>query len=125
MNLKTFAETNRLNVVRDECGDEIIPGANGHIGDGYNDGLGVYVNGESSRSWTFTRHKMESAGMRIRQNGDVDGVAVFDPTDPAQPRLAIEVAGIKTRRISAPPTPAQLAARAAFAANRKNALKAA
>lgn len=35
--IKEFAEHHHLRVKRDECGDSIIPGTHGHIGDGYGD----------------------------------------------------------------------------------------
>jgi hypothetical protein len=123
--LKNFAEKYHLKIKRDECGDVIIPGIIGHIGDGYGKLLGLYVNAETSKAWTFTRRKLESAGMTIRQNGDVDGVAVFDPANREQARLALKVTKVKTRRMASPPTPAQLAARATFAESRRTHLKAA
>ena len=124
--LECFAATHHLGLKKDGCGDHIIPGTSGHIFDGYADGrLGVYVNGESPKAWTYGRRKLEQAGMTIRQNGDVDGVAVFDPADREQARVAIRITGARVRRMAAPPSPAQLAARAAFADRRRKPLIAA
>jgi len=107
ISLECFAETHRLSLKKDGCGDHIIPGASGQIFDGYADGrLGVYLNGETPKAWTYARRKMEQAGMTIRQNGDTDGVAVFDPANGEQARAAIRITGARIRRI---PSPAQLA----------------
>jgi hypothetical protein len=51
--------------------------------------------------WTILRKRMLAAGFEIRQNGDWEGTATFDPADSAQARLAIKVIGArKKRRIS-------------------------
>ena len=125
MSLNNFAATHHLRLKRDQCGDTFIPGTSGHIFDGYNSGLGVYVSPCSVRGWTFARRAMESAGMTIRQNGDDEGIAVFDPTNAEQARLAIRLTHARVRRMPAPPTSAQLAARAKFADRQRNIPKAA
>jgi len=114
--LKHFAESHNLSLKKDDCGDHFIPGASGHIFDGYAVGkLGVYVNGETPKAWTYARRKMEQAGMTIRQNGDVDGVAVFDPANGELARAAIKITGARVRRMAGSPSPAQIAARQRFA----------
>jgi len=126
ISLECFAETHHLSLKKDGCGDHVIPGASGHIFDGYADGrLGVYVDGESPKAWTYARRKLEQTGMTIRQNRDVDGVAVFDPANREQARVAIRITGARVRRMAGPPSPAQIAPRAAFADRRRNSLIAA
>jgi len=124
--LKHFAESHHLSLKKDGCGDHFIPGTSGHIFEGYADGrLGVYLNGETPKAWTYARRKMEEAGLTIRQNGDVDGVAVFDPANGEHARLAIKITGARVRRMAGPPSPAQIAARAAFADRQRKPLIAA
>jgi hypothetical protein len=105
--IKEFADSSHLKVKHDECGDPIIIGITGHIGEGYNgEILGLYVDGKTPRKWNAVRRSVDAAGMTIRQNGDSDGVLTFDPANSEQARLAIRAARIRTRRI---PSPAQLA----------------
>lgn len=77
----------------------------------------------TARKWNSVRRTLEAAGMRIKQNGDVDGVALFDPANKAQARLGLKVARVKAKRV---PSSAQLAAIAKATASRlSNALQAA
>jgi hypothetical protein len=140
MDLKTFAEKYRVHTRIDSCGDTIIPGkqfckdmpttrqVNGrpepiveyrsHIYDGFADGrLGLCLLLATIRRWTHARKTLEAAGFTIKQNGDQEGCALFDPDNPIQARLALKLAGIKTRRHIPNPSPAQLAARQKFLAN--------
>jgi hypothetical protein len=124
--LKDFAERHALKLTRDGCGDSIIPGAVGHILDGFADGkLGVYVRSQSPKGWTYARRGMEATAMTVKQDGDVDGVAVFDPANREQAQLATKVTGARIRRMAGPPSPAQIAARAAFADRQRKPLIAA
>jgi hypothetical protein len=126
MTIEQFAAQHKVKIKRDDCNDPIIPGKVGHIGDGYSGGLlSVYVDAETPRAWTYAKRKLVAVGMRIKQNGDADGVVMFDPANLTQVRIALKVAGIKTKRKAAPPSPAQLAARAMFADRRRNALQSA
>ncbi len=45
---------------------------------------------------------LETAGFRIRQNGEREGIGLFDPTDAKQARLALHIAGVKTSRKLSP-----------------------
>jgi hypothetical protein len=124
MTIEQFAAQYRVRVVHDKCGDLIVSGKCGRVGDGYNgDVLGVYVNGKNPRKWSSLRRKLVSVGMRVKQSGDVDGVLLFDPTDQVQARLALKVAGIFSKRKAPVPSPAQLAARVAFADRQRKLLE--
>jgi len=110
ISIQEFAEKNRLKYRLDGCGDRIVFGRCGHIGDGYKDGkLGVFVSLPTRRRWNFVRRKLLAPGFVIRQDADTEGVALFDPEDKKQVRLAQSVARIKTRRKPTPEQVAQLA----------------
>lgn len=124
MQLISFAESFQLKVKRDGCGDRIIPGKHGHIGDGYaNELLGVYLSFDTVRQWHSRRKQLLSLGARLKQNGDTDGVLLFQPEDKPLARLAIRLAGIKRRKSALPPSPKQLAARLAFAHRQRDLLR--
>ena len=107
MSIEEFAERNSVKIKRDECGDRIVSGRAGHIGDGHAEGkFGLYVMYGTPRRWNNVRRKLEASGMTIKQNGEVDGVVVFDSSNRTQTRLALGVARIRTKRTA---TPAQLA----------------
>jgi hypothetical protein len=125
MNIEEFAKRYRVRTVRDRCGDLIVSGKNGRVGDGYErDVLGVYVSAKSARKWSSVRRKLVSVGMRVKQNGDVDGVLLFDPDNHLQSRLALKAAGILSTRKAPVPSPAQIAARVAFADRQRKLLEA-
>lgn len=58
-----------------------------------------------------------------RRYGSDESTFHFDPTNAEQARLALKLAGVKTRRQATTPSAAQLAVRAAFADRRRNALQ--
>ena len=105
--IKQFAERHRLKTKTDACGDTIIPGRCGDIFDGFVSGLGVCVMHSTVGKWNNARRAMEAAGFTIRQDGDTEGAATFDPANKTQSQLALKLARVKTRRTM---SPAQLAA---------------
>lgn len=122
LTIEQFAGAYKVKTGRDECGDVVIPGRKlsaqrgSHIFDGYVDGrLGVCLMLGSPRKWTTARRKLLAAGFTIKQDGQTEGIATFDPAERTQSRLAIKLAGVKTRRMAQAPSPAQVAAREAFA----------
>lgn len=120
MDIQQFAENHNLKVSRDSCGASIVQGKYSHIFDGYADGrLGVLFVAPTKRHWNNARKKMEAAGLITKQNGDTEGALSFDPVDKAQVRLVLKLTRIRPRRVAAPPSPAQIAAREAFAAKRR------
>ncbi len=58
------------------------------------------VDGSKSPKWANARKKLVNAGFAIKQDGDAEGVLLFDPTDKSQARLALKLAGIRTRQLS-------------------------
>src|SRR5579863_9850041 len=108
--LGSFAETYRVRATRDGCGESIIPRKlramgvplrpeySGHIYDYGSGRFGVVLMFESKRRWGSAKRKLVAAGFEIRQDGDSEGTALFDPADAAQARLAIRLARIPARR---------------------------
>ena len=58
------------------------------------------VDGSKSPKWANARKKLVNAGFAIKQDGDAEGIALFDPEHKAQARLALKLAGIRTRELS-------------------------
>ncbi len=117
MTIKTFAESHRVRTRHDSCGDTIIPGKRyapatetpdrvenrSHVFE-YEDGehFGVCLMFATARKWGSAKRKLDAAGFSLRQDGDTEGIALFDPRDEAQARLALKLAGVKTRRELSP-----------------------
>lgn len=130
MDIKAFASTYKVRTKQDGCGDPIIPGKQfatdmpdrleyrSHVFD-YQDGqhfalcLMFAPSGHSGKSakWTYAKQKLIAAGFAVRQDGEAEGIALFDPTDKVQARLAVRLAGIKTRRPLSPEKAVALATR--------------
>lgn len=104
MTLVTFAEHSRLKVKRDDCGDAIIPGKNGHIYE-YNDTeLGVMFMPVRwcPRTWGNFKRAAATAGMTLRQNGDTEGCLSFEPNNKEQAKLAMKIAKVRPKRQRTP-----------------------
>lgn len=117
--LTKFAEEYNVKTRRDDCGDTVVQGRAGGIGDGYTDRLGAYVTLPTKKRWNNARRQMEAAGFHIRQDADTEGIGLFDPANPVQAHLALKLARVKSRRMAAAPSTAQMAARKAFATGRR------
>jgi hypothetical protein len=71
-----------------------------------------------SAKWVNARKKLLNAGFTLKQDGDAEGVALFDPEDKAQAKVALKLAGIRTRLLS-PERKAALAAQLVAARAKK------
>ncbi len=113
MNLKEFAEKHSLRVrrSRDDDTDNII-GKHGHIYDFDDDILGVMIMPDPPRRgvWVRSRQKFGALGMTITQNGEQEGAAIFDPSDPQQSQAAITAIEAKKIRTLSPERRAKLVA---------------
>jgi len=113
MRLKEFGEQHSLRVKRchDDDTDNIV-GKYGEIYEYDDDTLCVMLIPEPPRRglWVCSRLKFEALGMTIAQNGDQEGAAVFDPSDPKQAKAAIKAIQAKKIRKLSPERRARLVA---------------
>jgi hypothetical protein len=58
--------------------------------------------GKRTGLWNRTRAKCVAAGMRLHQEGDCEGIFVFDPENPKQAKLAIKTVKAKAKRQMTP-----------------------
>jgi hypothetical protein len=111
--IQQFADKYHVKVRRDSCGDIIIAGFQtakdmpkqseyrNHIFDGFNDGrFGVSLMFLSRRRWTLVKRRLLSAGFTIKQDGDTEGTALFDPTNDRQAQFAMTICQINKRRMT-------------------------
>ena len=109
--IEKFAETHRLRVSKDECGDPVIRGRKQHqIFDNGDGRLGVLLMFGCSKEWNRHRRILIAAGFELRQDARTEGAALFNPEDQAQSELAIKMTGIRAKLVL---TPEQAKARSA------------
>ena len=120
MKLIEFAEKYNLNVKKLE-GDPVIPGRKlkqndgcnrpsnpkypmdcllGHIFEYSSTRMALVFMPRRPKVWMNMSRKLVAAGLEIRRNGDWEGMATFDPGNPAQARLAIKAIGARKKRQS-------------------------
>ena len=97
--VKLFADTYRVRARRDECGELILPGRIGHVYEHGAGKFGIYLSCATKRAWSSAKRTLTAAGFTIRQNGETEGTALFDPENEQQARLALEIARIRKRRV--------------------------
>ena len=120
MDLRSFAEDNRLRVRRGEDNSQLIPGKVGHVWD-YGDGLfGVTLLDLTPKKWGFRRNACLAVGMRLQQDGHDEGTLLFDPVDEEQVKMALKVAKLKRKRQVSPESLERLRAMSARIQIRKN-----
>jgi hypothetical protein len=111
--IERFAQKYRVKVRHDTCDEAIISGRRvkdmpdrpescSHIFDNGDGRLGVCLLFTSARTYGNARRTLETAGFAIRQNGHSEGIALFDPADDMQARLALTVAHVRIRRKASP-----------------------
>jgi hypothetical protein len=108
MTLADFAEKNRFKVKRDDLGDAIILGKQGHLYEYSATELGVMFMPPRTESepwgrwcpktWGNLRRAAAAAGMTLRQNGDSEGCLSFDPKNNEQVKLALKIARVRPKR---------------------------
>jgi len=124
MNIESFAAKYRLKVKRspDDDGSLVINGKYGQVYEHSGSELAVSftagldknrkgVGSWSPKKWGNARQAALAAGMTVYQDGDSEGSLLFNPDNPKQAKLAIKIAGAKTKRQA---TTAQLANLAKF-----------
>jgi hypothetical protein len=103
--LKTFATKYRLKLRLDVDETRIIFGRAGQIHQHDLGRLGVMympAKAKSAEMWNSRRKACIAVGMELHQDGDREGSLLFDPRNAAQAKLAIQVAGVKKRRLMSP-----------------------
>jgi len=109
--IEKFADTHRLRVCGDECGDTVVPGRKRHqIFDNCDGRLGVLLMFDCSKEWNKHRKFLTAAGFELRQDAHTEGTALFNPGDQAQSKLAIKMTGVRAKVVL---TPEQAKARSA------------
>jgi len=114
MTIEQFADKYHTRTRKDECGETYIPGTPwpdknyGHQIYEHGNGFALLLMfpvgheaGGKSAKWVHARKKLINAGFTVKQDGDAEGVVLFDPEDKAQAKLALKLAGIRTRQLSA------------------------
>jgi hypothetical protein len=114
-----FVEHHRLRLIRDGCHDAIVRGKLGHLYEHDTGRFGIVLeapagNARLDKTLRARRRRAIAAGFILRQEGDSEAILLFDPSDTKQARLAIRLIDAKKIRQAAPPTDAQLRARALF-----------
>jgi len=118
MELIEFADDYNLKVKRLE-GELVIPGRRvkgnddsypapnprypldcllGHLFEYSSTRMGLVFMPRRPKVWKNMSRRLVAAGFEIRQNGDWEGMATFDPANPAQARLAIKAISARRKR---------------------------
>jgi len=112
--IKEFAEKYRVRTKRDSCGEDIITGKRVpkdmpkrveyacHVYDHGDGRFGLLLLLKTKRAWNNAKKELTAAGFTIKQNGDTEGTALFNPEDQTQAGLAFKLARIRARREMTP-----------------------
>jgi hypothetical protein len=117
VSIADFAVQYKLKTRHDQDdGTDIIPGTldQSHIYKWDESELAaIFITPASKPARPFFWHKLRdsgiTAGMRLIQDGDAEGCLGFDPTKPAQVKIALKLAGVKRKRQVSPKQMATLA----------------
>jgi len=122
MTLQEFATKYRLKAVPDQCGDLIIPcqlSKDANLSEYASDentlpelAMCWITDGKKAPRtglWNRTKVKCLETGMRLHQEGDGEGIFVFDPANPVQAKLAIKMVKARVKRQMTPEALARLA----------------
>jgi hypothetical protein len=96
--LQGFASKHKLKIQTDEDATRIIPGRHGQIYDHEPDTLAVIYSAETA-TWSRRARSGVEAGMVLHQVGDLEGTLLFSPSNLVQAKIAIDIAGVKRKRI--------------------------
>jgi hypothetical protein len=123
LGLGEFATRYRLKTSMDECGETVIWGKHGQVYEWGPGRLGaMYIPDEacrhrgkpkpaklSARKWGNARRALQKGGFELIQNGDWEGMLLFDAENVDQASLAIRILRIKRRRKLSPEQAAKAA----------------
>jgi hypothetical protein len=111
MTLKEFAERYRVRIRRDGCDEITIPGKRfcpdvperveyrSHIYEHGDGRFGVCLLFLTLGRWTHAKKRLLADGFTLGQDGDTEGMLLFDPTNEKQARGAIREASIRYRKV--------------------------
>lgn len=107
INFEAFANTHRLKTRRDSCGEPLVivgrpprprPEDCCHIYHHDETRLGLVLLYDRALLWNNAKKRLLAAGFELAQNGDTEGVLLFDPENAVHVRLALKAAGIHPRQ---------------------------
>jgi hypothetical protein len=123
--IEKFAKEHRLKVTKDSCGDDVVVGRlyprDANISEFGGGMLAMCWLTWESRKAKFNSVKREclEAGMTLHQEGDDEGIFLFDPSNSKQATLAISSVKAKVKKQVSEATKARLVATLANARQRK------
>jgi hypothetical protein len=101
LDIRKFADSNRLKTAVDSDGTTIIRGRTGQIYEHGDDRFGVIFSSatfKTKEAWNTRRKQCEATGMELHQDGDYEGSLLFDPANKAQVKAAIKTSGVRPKR---------------------------
>ena len=107
MTIQTFAEQYRLTTKKDSCGEVVIPGRPRNTARVENrcqifehgkQKFGICVLADTVGKWNHRKKTARDAGFTLRQDGETEGILLFDPQNAKQARLAIKLVGAREKR---------------------------
>jgi len=120
--LEKFAKAHNLRqaIIRDSCGEQVvIPGKPPkprpedccHIFEHGPGRLGVSILTTATRAWNGIKKHLLSLGFELHQDGDYEGILLFDPENPVQAKAAKKAVRVKPPKLSPEVSPEEHARR--------------
>src|ERR1700739_2989956 len=104
MVLENWAVNQKLKVKRDSCGEPLIVPGNprrsediSHLYQHDDKTLGLVLLYDTPTLWANAKKRLTGLGFTVHQDGETEGVLLFDPENQSQVQAAIKVAGLKKR----------------------------
>lgn len=132
LSLESFANQHNLRTRQDSCGEPLVilgkparprPEDCSHIYEHGDGKLGLVLLYDRELLWNNAKKRLLGAGFELHQNGDTEGVLLFDPENAVQVRMALKRAGIHPRPNIAPELRARLVQNALKAAAARLAIR--
>jgi hypothetical protein len=103
--LRDFAAAHNLITKKDSCGEPLIVPGNprrsediSHIYWHSAGTLGLTLLFDTPLLWNNAKKKLTGLGFTVHQDGETEGILLFDPTNAVQVTAAIKTAGLKRHR---------------------------
>jgi hypothetical protein len=104
-NLENFAAEHNLKTKRDSCGEPLIVPGNprrsedvSHVYEHSEGVLGLVLLYDTPTLWHNAKKRLTGLGFTVHQDGETEGILLFDPTNTIQVQAAIKTAGLKKHR---------------------------